>query len=340
MNFKFTTFVLILFILTIIFFTAYTFFDSINTNNSSLYPNSQPNQATLQLTNPNSNYKVYFCPEDDCNSVLYNLFEKAKTIDCAVYDIKMDWIYSILNTKDKKVRLIEDDYQLSKTKISANISDLSEKQELRTDKSKKYMHNKFCIFDSNILLIGSTNFTEDAIKNQNNNFIVTDNNLFVKELQSYFNNLWQGNFTKGFSYKNACFSPNNCINYYINEAENAKKSIKCMFFSFTNKDFEKELEQKKQQGLDVKIIMEKSQNSHYSQYKNLENDGINVIWDKNPHYMHNKFCIFDNNTIITGSMNMSNNGNYNNNESIILINNKDLASKYESYFDKYFTEWS
>ncbi len=304
--------------------------------NTKTQTNLQPNQLDQnnnQTTTPqdtNSNYHVYFCPEDDCNTILYNTLNNAKTIDCAVYDITLNWIYDLVKTKN--IRIVTDNDQLTNYGKQFDF--------VKTDNSKDYMHNKFCILDSNLLLIGSLNFTQDAIENQNNNFIITNNKYFISEAQIDFNNLWNGNFTKAFDADSICFSPGNCMDHYVKAAQTAKESIKCMFFSFTYGDLEKELKNAKNKGLDVKLIMEKSQDSQYSEYNKLKNADIKVIWDQNPSYMHNKFCVFDSNIVITGSMNPSNNGNFNNNESIIIINNSTIAKQYENYFNKYYAMWS
>lgn len=290
--------------------------------------NTKGNYASdMQLQNQNNlEYTVYFCPEDDCNIILYNHLSNTNKIDCAVYDITLNWFYSLM--QNKQARIITDN------------GNYKEKWEfVKTDNSKDYMHNKFCILDSNILLIGSTNFTYNALEKQNNNFIITNNKILIVETQKYFEELWKGNFNYGYKTKDICFSPSNCMSYYIEETKKAKKSIKCMFFSFTYNELSKELIQRQKEGLDIKIIMEKSQNSQYSEYNNLNRGGVKVIWDQNPSHMHNKFCILDSNTVITGSMNPSNNGNFNNNESIIIINNEEVTKQYENYFDKYYSMW-
>ncbi|MDI3544083.1 MAG: hypothetical protein PWQ28_364 [Candidatus Woesearchaeota archaeon] len=48
--------------------------------------------------------------------------------------------------------------------------------------------------------------------------------------------------------------------------------------------------------------------------------------------MHNKFCIFDNETLLTGSMNPTENGFFKNNNNVLIINSGCLA---EAYFDEF-----
>ena len=50
--------------------------------------------------------------------------------------------------------------------------------------------------------------------------------------------------------------------------------------------------------------------------------------------MHNKFCVFDNSTVFTGSMNPTVRGNYYNNNNIVIIKSKALARNYLDEFDE------
>lgn len=310
---------LIIIILLFLISGFYKLFEINKTKDINFKENSNYDDYNLK-----NDYNIYFCPENDCNYIIYNLFKIYNDINCAVYNINIDWI---LNSKAK---LIIDNDEFEKIKDKYNNSNI------KTDSSSAYMHNKFCVFDNNLLLIGSTNFNYDSFTKQNNNFILTTNKELIYEAKKQFNEYWKGNFKAIESKENICFSPkNNCAKYFITEANKSKERIKCMFYSFTYKEFAESLLNK---DLDIKIIFEKSQNSQYSQYDFLKENNIKVIWDQNPSLMHNKFCIFDN-KVITGSFNMSNNANFNNNESIIIIENKEIADLYNNYFDKYYTLW-
>lgn len=291
----------------------------------SLQQNKQDSSLPTAKNTPE--YSVYFCPEDDCGALVWQEFYKAQKVDCSVYSINLGWVWDFANTKD--VRIVTDNEQLENSNL----------KNVKTDNSADYMHNKFCIFDENLLLIGSANFTQDSFEKQNNNIVLTNDKTVVETFQKQFEELWVGNFNEGSTKENVCFSPNNCISFYLQEIEKAKLGVKCMFFSFTYDDLAKELIEKQKENFAVKIILEKSQNSQYSQYQNLKDNNVNVIWDKNPAFMHNKFCVIDSETVITGSMNSTNNGNFNNNESIILLQDKTVAQEYENYFYKYFALW-
>lgn len=53
-----------------------------------------------------------------------------------------------------------------------------------------------------------------------------------------------------------------------------------------------------------------------------------------PALMHNKFCIFDKNTVMTGSFNPTRNGAYKNNNNILVLESKYLVENYLSEFDE------
>ncbi len=53
--------------------------------------------------------------------------------------------------------------------------------------------------------------------------------------------------------------------------------------------------------------------------------------------MHNKFCVLDNITVITGSMNPTERGNYYNNNNLVLINSDHLAKNYLAEFNELYT---
>ena len=66
--------------------------------------------------------------------------------------------------------------------------------------------------------------------------------------------------------------------------------------------------------------------------KALENADV-VLENKSSYaLMHNKFCILDNEIVVTGSMNPTNNGVYKNNNNMIIIFSKYLARNYLEEF--------
>ena len=53
--------------------------------------------------------------------------------------------------------------------------------------------------------------------------------------------------------------------------------------------------------------------------------------------MHNKFAIFDDKTVFTGSFNWTVSANARNQENVIVMEDADVCKIYETYFEKLFT---
>lgn len=91
----------------------------------------------------------------------------------------------------------------------------------------------------------------------------------------------------------------------------------------------------KNRGVKVYLVMDKGRiNSPGSQYALLKKH-ISIKVTRQPRgLMHNKFCVFDNKVIWTGSYNPTYNGTYYNNNNIVVINSKVLAKDFINEFHR------
>ncbi|MDD3084245.1 MAG: phospholipase D-like domain-containing protein [Candidatus ainarchaeum sp.] len=130
-----------------------------------------------------------------------------------------------------------------------------------------------------------------------------------------------------------------CSSHLISEINFAEKSIYVAIYSFTHYDIANALISAKKRGLDVKIIIDFLQStSKYSLHNMLEEQGILIFIKKDSGVMHNKFAIIDEKKVFTGSFNYSLNADTKNDETLILIKNKIIASKFFSKFNKLLKE--
>ena len=125
----------------------------------------------------------------------------------------------------------------------------------------------------------------------------------------------------------------NCEKNLIAFINLSKTSLHCVFYDLKLKDITNILASKSKD-VEVKIVLEKNN------YKNqIKGPGIRL--DNNNYYMHNKFCIIDNNAVWTGSANPTERGFFQNNNNILFFYSKYLAENYEEEFkelwDKNFT---
>jgi cardiolipin hydrolase len=63
---------------------------------------------------------------------------------------------------------------------------------VKTDSNAKYhMHHKFVIVDKKVLITGSFNWTVQAVKSNNENVLMIQNEQLVKEYIREFDDLWK-----------------------------------------------------------------------------------------------------------------------------------------------------
>lgn len=138
------------------------------------------------------------------------------------------------------------------------------------------------------------------------------------------------NFKPNSAYS-VCFTPgSNCTQDIVTMISSAKKTIYVQAYSFTSAPIAKALVDAQARGVDVKVILDKSQYAaeKYSSSKFLSNHGIPVWIDYKPAIAHNKIMIIDNGIVITGSFNFTKSAQEKNAENLIMISDTAVASKY------------
>ncbi|MCX6707609.1 MAG: phospholipase D-like domain-containing protein [Candidatus Woesearchaeota archaeon] len=92
--------------------------------------------------------------------------------------------------------------------------------------------------------------------------------------------------------------------------------------------------------LDIPEVIEALQRKNASVVVDADNINsskgkiTNLKKDNRKAYMHNKFCIFDNKIIMTGSFNPTFNDNKRNNNNVVIISSEYLAKNYEDEFQE------
>jgi len=123
----------------------------------------------------------------------------------------------------------------------------------------------------------------------------------------------------------------------------SQKSIKIAIYSFTSGDIAWALENAKKRGVDIVIIADKSQSSgKNSEIPYLISKGfdLKILQSKGRGLMHNKFAVFDDTEVVTGSYNWTDNAEFNNYENAIFINDSEVVKSYLVEFNKLWQEVS
>ncbi|WWP02086.1 MAG: phospholipase D family protein [Candidatus Dasytiphilus stammeri] len=134
-------------------------------------------------------------------------------------------------------------------------------------------------------------------------------------------------------------SKNSASNLILNAINKANHKIDIAAYSFTSKNISLTLLQAKKRGVTIRIVADYKANHKYTAITFLANKGISVRLNRNYSIMHNKFMIIDNQLVQTGSYNYTVAAANHNAENIIIIYNApNIASKYNSEFNRLWKE--
>ena len=90
-------------------------------------------------------------------------------------------------------------------------------------------------------------------------------------------------------------------------------------------------------GVDVRVVVEDVHASE-SEVVALERAGIEVVTDHSQHLMHHKFVVVDRIEVWTGSMNLTVNGAYRNDNNLLRIRAREIAENYTREFEEMFIQ--
>jgi len=129
-----------------------------------------------------------------------------------------------------------------------------------------------------------------------------------------------------------CFSPlGGCTKLAVDTLAEAKQTVFVQAYSFTSAPIAQALVDAKKRGVKVEVILDKSQRTeHYSEADFLLHAGIPVSIDAAHAIAHNKVMVIDDETVITGSFNFTKAAEEHNAENLLVLRDKELATRYEA----------
>lgn len=119
--------------------------------------------------------------------------------------------------------------------------------------------------------------------------------------------------------------------HFISLLEGAGQSIFCSFFELRLARAAQVLIDKHKAGVKVGIVSD-SDYEDRDAVRACIDAGIPVVFDERSAFMHNKFCVVDGKRVWTGSMNITGNGMFRNNNNSVLIESEELADNYVAEF--------
>jgi len=225
--------------------------------------------------------------------------------------------------------------------------------EVKDDQRSALMHNKFWIFDGHTLWTGSTNITQNGNFRNNNNVIVIQSTRLAEIYEREFQEMWDGEFgsrssstvdqqsatVNGTPVQVLFAAEDEVMSLLVPMIEEAQSSIRFMAFSFTYDDLGAAVLAKAEAGIDVMGIFEKrGSETEYSELPALYCTGVPARQDGNKGTFHHKVFIIDEQTVVTGSLNFSNNADESNDENVVIITNADIAAQYLAEFERRWAE--
>jgi phosphatidylserine/phosphatidylglycerophosphate/cardiolipin synthase-like enzyme len=225
--------------------------------------------------------------------------------------------------------------------------------EVKDDERGALMHNKFWIFDNQTVWTGSTNITANGNFRNNNNVLVIDSPEVAAIYEREFAEMWAGEFgptspstvqdqrvvIDGTSVQVLFAAEDEAISHLIPLIENAQNSIRFMAFSFTHDEMGDTVLARARAGVDVRGIFEtRGSETEYSELSRLYCAKVPVRQDGNPGTFHHKVFIIDDQIVVTGSLNFSDNADESNDENVVVVTNRDIAAQYLQEFERRWAE--
>ncbi|MCL4246697.1 MAG: phospholipase [Anaerolineae bacterium] len=280
-----------------------------------------------------------------------------RTIDIAAYEFNLvDLTQALLAARQRgvQVRVVTDD----DAGFDAPTGTLRQLVEARIpvviDGRRALMHNKFVIIDSLTVWMGSWNFTVNGTYRNNNNVLVLRSQAAVQNYQAEFDEMFN---TRLFGPSSPSRTPRPdfrqdgipILTYFAPEDDvldailatvnSAQHSIKFMTFSFTVDPIGQAMIARAGQGVNVQGIFETTgSETQFSELPILFCAGLDARQDGNPYRLHHKVFIIDDETVMTGSFNISQNAVQSNDENLVIITDRDLAAEYLAEFDRRWAE--
>jgi len=221
--------------------------------------------------------------------------------------------------------------------------------EVKDDNRTALMHNKFWIFDRQIVWTGSTNITVNGIFKQNNNVLVIRSPEIAAIFEREFQEMWSGQFgprapstlnnqwaiLDGTPIQVVFSAEDNAVSNLIALINDAQTSIRFLAFSFTDYPLAQAMIDRSKTGVDVKGVFETFGSSgDSSELRTFWCAGVPVRQDSGASFLHHKVIVIDNSIVVTGSLNFSSNADKDNEENVVILDNSEIAALYLQEFNK------
>jgi phosphatidylserine/phosphatidylglycerophosphate/cardiolipin synthase-like enzyme len=284
-------------------------------------------------------------------ALLERINSAVTSIDATLYDFNRDSVRNALIAAKQRgvtVRVVTDDEARH-----ANATYIPYYQALEDagipivddNTGSAIMHDKYIVFDGQVVWTGSTNYTDNGFTLNHNNGIVFTSTTMAEVYLSDFAQMFAGQFmgaktptAKTIDYNGTpveiYMAPQDeSIAAIIEEVNAATVSVSFAIFFFTDDGLRDALIAAKQRGVTVQGLWDALGAANtYSEDETLCAAGIPVKRENTTGKMHNKFMVIDaGNTagrVVTGSLNWTASGNDSNSENILIVHSPEVSEQY------------
>jgi phosphatidylserine/phosphatidylglycerophosphate/cardiolipin synthase-like enzyme len=135
------------------------------------------------------------------------------------------------------------------------------------------------------------------------------------------------------------FSPNQGATALVLQTiDEARQTLRVAAYSFTSRVIANALIAARQKGVDVKVVLDKSQDTEHGLNHYLQDNGISTKINRRYHIMHDKFIVADSEILETGSFNFTKSAEEHNAENVIVLHDEAIAGDYERQWEKLWEE--
>ena len=134
----------------------------------------------------------------------------------------------------------------------------------------------------------------------------------------------------------AYFSPgDDCLHRIRRLIGEAREALDICIFTLTDNRIVRRLEEAHARKVRIRIISDDDKSEDLgSDLDHLRRFGINCRFDRTDAHMHHKFALADHDLLLTGSYNWTRSAATENDENIIVTNNRKLVNSFQSKFDE------
>lgn len=310
-----------------------------------------PSQSviTAYFTNPASSAQNQALQ----NALVDSLNNASDSIDIAMYNFNLLEVGNALRNARQNgvtVRLVVDSDALDSNLLQQLRR---EGVEVLGDRRETLMHNKFIVIDRKTVWTGSLNLTYGGLTRDENNLVRIESSELAQRYTEEFNEMFEEDVFGGgepLGTRSALslngsdawlyFSPEDRPSQAIvDRVKQAQTSIDILAYNFTLNDLRDALLEAAHRGLDVRIVFDTDQaSSTGGEYSTLKNAGLDVRLDGVSGLMHHKVIILDGKTVIFGSYNFTRSADLNNDENVLIIDNKELAKQFRQTFERIYSQ--